>query len=84
VNEVNVVTCILRHNKKILILKRSQMVATNKGMWAGVSGYIEEGESPLQTAIKEVSEETAITNFELIKSGEMLAVRSSSHLWRIH
>jgi predicted aconitase with swiveling domain/8-oxo-dGTP pyrophosphatase MutT (NUDIX family) len=84
VNEVNVVTCILRHNKKILILKRSQKVATNKGMWAGVSGYIEEGESPLQTAIKEVSEETAITNFELIKSGEMLRVRSSSHLWRIH
>jgi uncharacterized protein len=84
VDEVNVVTCILRHKARILILKRSQKVSTNQGMWAGVSGYIEKGESPLQTANKEVSEETAITDFHLIKSGELSRVRSGSRLWCIH
>jgi predicted aconitase with swiveling domain/8-oxo-dGTP pyrophosphatase MutT (NUDIX family) len=84
VNEVNVVTCILRHSEKILMLKRSQKVSTNQGLWAGVSGYIEEGESPLQAANKEVSEETAITDSHLIKSGETLRVRSGSRLWCIH
>jgi predicted aconitase with swiveling domain/8-oxo-dGTP pyrophosphatase MutT (NUDIX family) len=84
VNEVNVVTCILRFNGRILILKRSNKVSTNQGMWAGVSGYIEEGERPLQTARKEVSEETGIVDVELVKSGETLRVRSGSRLWCIH
>jgi uncharacterized protein len=84
VNEVNVVTCILRFNGRILILKRSDKVSTNQGMWAGVSGYIEEGEHPLQTARKEVKEETGIADFELVKSGEMLRVRSGTRLWCIH
>ncbi len=84
VKEVNVVTCILRFSGKILILKRSQEVSTNQGMWAGVSGYIEEGELPLQTARKEVHEETGITDLEFVRSGEMLRVRSGPRLWRIH
>jgi len=84
VNEVNVVTCILRYKGKILILKRSKKVSTNQGMWAGVSGYVEEGESPLQTASKEISEETAKTDIELFKTGEVMRVRSGSRLWCIH
>lgn len=84
VEEVNVVTCILRFDSRILILKRSHKVSTNQGMWAGVSGYIEEGELPLQTARKEVCEETGISDLELVRSGEMLRVRSGSRLWRIH
>ncbi len=84
VKEVRVVTCILRFNGRILIMKRSHKVSTNQGMWAGVSGYIEEGEHPLQTARKEVSEETGIADFELVKSGEMLRVRSGPRLWCIH
>jgi predicted aconitase with swiveling domain/8-oxo-dGTP pyrophosphatase MutT (NUDIX family) len=84
VDEVNVVTCILRHEGRILILKRSKKVSTNQGMWAGVSGYIEKGESPLQTASKEISEETALTDFKLLKSGDMLRVRSGYRIWCIH
>ena len=84
VKEVNVVTCILRFNGKILILKRSQEVSTNQGMWAGVSGYIEEGERPLQTARKEIYEETGISDLELVRSGKILKVRSGPRLWRIH
>jgi 8-oxo-dGTP diphosphatase len=45
-NRVNVTTVFLEHEKKILILKRSQKVKTMKTKWAGISGYIEH-EEPL-------------------------------------
>ncbi len=84
VEQVDVVTCILRFKERILILKRSQRVSTNQGMWAGVSGYIEEGEIPLETARKEIIEETGIADFELVRSGEILKVRSGPWIWCIH
>ncbi|MGD1061392.1 MAG: NUDIX pyrophosphatase [Methanomassiliicoccales archaeon] len=84
VHETEVVTAILRHGDKILILKRSDKVRTNKGLWAGVSGYIEIGEKPLQTAMKEVGEETEVHGARLVHSGETISVRISDTLWRIH
>jgi predicted aconitase with swiveling domain/8-oxo-dGTP pyrophosphatase MutT (NUDIX family) len=84
VKDVGVVTCILRYKGKILILKRSQRVSTNQGLWAGVSGYIEKGEGPLETAHKEISEETGVKIMYLAKSGEMLMVRSGSRIWHIY
>jgi len=64
-----VVTCLLEHNGKILILKRSLKVRTYKGLWGGVAGYIEEGETPLETSIKEIKEEVGLEeeNFKLIR-----------------
>ena len=53
-----VVSCVLMdENGNILILKRSDKVRTYKRCWSGVAGYIEEGEHPLDTAYKELSEE---------------------------
>ena len=65
----NVVTCLLENKDKILILKRSSKVRTYKGLWGGVAGYIEEGETPLETAIKEIKEEVNLekTDVELIR-----------------
>jgi len=56
-----VVTCLLINNDgKLLILKRSRMVKTYKGLWGGVAGYIEENEKPFETALKEIREEVGI------------------------
>ncbi len=57
----NVVTVILEHDGRILILKRSGNVRTMKFLWAGISGYIE-NESPLERALKEIEEETGLVN----------------------
>ena len=68
----NVVTCILENKeRKILILKRSDKVKTYRGLWSGVSGYVEKNEAPVDTAYKEINEETGISknDVELIKSG---------------
>jgi 8-oxo-dGTP pyrophosphatase MutT (NUDIX family) len=67
----SVVTCVLLdENKNILILKRSVKVRTYKGFWSGVSGYVEEGEEPVDTAFKEIREETGLNdnNVKLIKT----------------
>ncbi|MDD1771225.1 MAG: DUF126 domain-containing protein [Methanomassiliicoccales archaeon] len=84
VHETEVVTAILRHDDKILILKRSDKVRTNRGLWAGVSGYIEIGEKPLQTAVKEVAEETAVHNATMVRSSDLISVRVGDTVWHIY
>jgi 8-oxo-dGTP pyrophosphatase MutT (NUDIX family) len=56
-----VVTVILiNKNCEILILKRSDKVRTYKGLWCGVSGYVEKDEEPIKTALKEIREEVGL------------------------
>jgi len=67
----SVVTCILiDYHENILILKRSDKVRTYKGYWGGIAGYVEKGEDPVDTAFKEIREETGLTDkeVELIKT----------------
>lgn len=61
-----VASSFIEHKGKILIMKRSKKVKTYKGHWGVASGYIEEGETPLQTALKEIKEETSIDVGEVI------------------
>lgn len=48
--------CFLRHDHQILMLHRRK--PPNQGLWNGVGGHIETGESPLQACLREVREET--------------------------
>jgi 8-oxo-dGTP pyrophosphatase MutT (NUDIX family) len=66
-----VVTCLLEHEGKILLLKRSNLVGTYRGLWGGVAGYIEELEDPYDTAMKEIREEAGIDAdaVELVRKG---------------
>jgi 8-oxo-dGTP diphosphatase len=67
-----VVTCILEHDGKILLLKRSNQVGTYRGLWGGVAGYVEEMEDPYDTALKEIQEEVGIEveDVELVRKGD--------------
>ncbi|DAC72443.1 MAG TPA: NUDIX pyrophosphatase [Thermoplasmata archaeon] len=67
-----VVTCLLEHGGKILLLKRSNMVGTYRGLWGGVAGYVEDLEDPYMTAVKEISQETGIDldALMLVKKGD--------------
>lgn len=85
---VHVVTCFLRRGSRVLVLKRSQLVRTNKGLWAGVSGYIEPGETPRETAYKELAEEVAARPEEvrLVREGPPLTFldRENGATWVVH
>ena len=72
----------------VLLLKRSLSVKTNKGKWAGVSGYVEVGETPLETAYKELEEEVAARPglVRLVREAEPLTFLDTEHdtTWAVH
>ena len=56
---VPVVTCFLTHGSKVLLIRRSEEVSTYRGLWAGISGYVER--VPLNQAYQELLEETGVS-----------------------
>ena len=85
----NIVTSIIKHQEKILLLKRSDRVKTMKNMWSGVSGIIEnDDKSPLSRAKIEIFEEVGLVEkkIELLKSNEQIKIDSQqykNHTWNI-
>ena len=85
----NIVTSIIKHQEKILLLKRSDRVKTMKNVWSGVSGIIEnDDESPLSRAKIEIFEEVGLVEkkIELLKSNEQIKIDSQqykNHTWNI-
>jgi len=75
-----VVTGFLKDSGKILILRRSDKVGSYQGRWAGVSGYVEEGNSPCDQVYIEILEETGLKGDDLIllKEGKPLKIPDPS------
>ncbi|MCW1296431.1 MAG: NUDIX domain-containing protein [Candidatus Parvarchaeota archaeon] len=71
--EVQTVTSLLKYKNKILLLKRSQRVGFYAGKWAGVSGFLEEGEIPEERAKIEIFEETGLKG-KILKKGKVIKV----------
>ena len=71
----HVVTCLLKNNGKILLLKRSDKVRTYRGLWGGVAGYVDEHETPYEAALKEIRQEVGIGEDEvsLLLEGESVS-----------
>jgi len=84
--EKRVVTCFLESGGEILILRRSGEVASYRGSWAGVSGYIEGAAD--EQALTEIEEETSLSrqDVELLKKGEPLDVEDEGLgiRWVVH
>ena len=83
-----IVTSFIKDNSKLLILKRSDKVKSMKGLWAGISGIIENNEEPLSRAKIEIFEEVGITEekITLVKAAEEMRVISpqyKNHEWEI-
>lgn len=88
----HVVTCFLlrqSHNgAEVLLVRRSQQVRTYKGAWAGVSGYLEPGVTPVEQAYTEMNEETRLQRSDvlLVREGEPLTFHDTKLglTWVIH
>lgn len=62
---IDVVTCFLERAGRICIFKRSDDVASARGLWHGVSGFLPEGVDPAEHAALEVEQETRLTGGQL-------------------
>ena len=87
-HSTKIVTSFIRNNDKLLILKRSKKVKSMKGLWAGISGIIENNEIPLQRAKIEIFEEVGITEekIKLIKSAKEMRINApqyKNHEWEV-
>ena len=82
-----VVTAFLRHDGKILLVKRSDKVGSYQGYWSAISGYLEDS-TPLAQAKREIREETGLTSdrIQLISQGRILQVEAPELgcCWVIH
>lgn len=82
--EKHVVTCFLECDGRILILRRSELVGSFRGRWAGVSGYIETTAD--EQALVEIEEETGLCreDVELVKKGIPLKVEDEGVRWVVY
>jgi 8-oxo-dGTP pyrophosphatase MutT (NUDIX family) len=82
--EKRVVTCFLECGDKILLLRRSGLVGSFQGRWAGVSGYIETTAG--EQALVEIEEETGLRrgDVELVKRGSPLKVEGEGVRWVVY
>jgi 8-oxo-dGTP pyrophosphatase MutT (NUDIX family) len=71
------VSCVISKGDAILMLKRSQKVRTNRGLWSVVAGEVTG--DPLTTAFAEIEEETGLykSDVALVKGGKPLEVSLS-------
>ena len=83
-DERRVVTAFLTLGERILLLRRTDRVSTYKGRWAGVSGSVEAGSTPIEQAIQEIEEETGLSNADAIPilAGQSLDFVDDALNWR--
>jgi ADP-ribose pyrophosphatase YjhB (NUDIX family) len=88
----HVVTCfVLRRDRghdELLLVRRSTRVGSYQGAWAGVSGFVEPGVTPLDQAYTELHEEAALerADLRLLRSGVPVAVHDAAlgRHWVVH
>src|SRR5690349_940975 len=81
-----VVAVLLTHRGRICLLRRSALVASDRGRWHCVTGYLDAGADPALHALREVAEETGLWREDLVsfEAGPVLDLpdgRSGS--WRV-
>lgn len=67
--------CFIRRGDELLLLNRTY--APNMGLWNGVGGKLEPGETPLQSVLREIAEETGIR----LETARFTGVVSWSSTW---
>ncbi|MBI2557736.1 NUDIX hydrolase [Candidatus Woesearchaeota archaeon] len=73
-----VVTAIVKHNSKILILKKSPKDWNYPGKWSFCSGYAKEFESAEENVLREIKEETGLSA-KIVKKGRLFQKDDNSN-----
>jgi ADP-ribose pyrophosphatase YjhB (NUDIX family) len=70
------VACFVTHQDKVLLLKRSQEVATNKGKWHVIAGYYDEVVPVKDKVMEELGEEAGLkeSDIHLFQVNQLLEI----------
>ncbi|HWP58896.1 MAG TPA: NUDIX domain-containing protein [Candidatus Acidoferrales bacterium] len=83
-----VISCFVKFEDKILLLKRSEKVRTYQGKWHTVAGYIDEPKPLRQKALQELNEELGVSESDIARLafGEPFEFYDPTILktWRVH
>ena len=85
--EKHVVTAFVRHEGRILLVRRSQKVGSYQGRWSAISGYLDDPD-PLTQALTEIREEISLREDQvrLVRQGVPLPI-PDNHMkvcWVVH
>ncbi|MBD3163814.1 NUDIX domain-containing protein [Candidatus Woesearchaeota archaeon] len=72
-----VVTGIVMHNGKLLILKKSDDDRNYPGCWGFCSGFVKEFEAAEDTVLREIKEETGL-DASITKEGGLIKVKDAA------
>lgn len=78
------VSSVLLSEGKVLMLKRPASSRSFPRLWSLVAGSIEEGESPVEAARREIHEETGITVANPDVVSRPIYVRDGATVWKVH
>lgn len=82
-NEVATAVPYHPEKQKFLLLKRNFETDIHPGKWNFPSGKIENGEEPVDAALRELQEETGLKG-EMIRSGEPFTVDTEDRRFNVH
>ncbi len=82
-----IVAVVLQSHGRIALLKRSQAIRHDRGLWHCITGFVDAGISSQAQAIQELREETGLEEDDILalKEGpELLLSDGKGDLWKVH
>lgn len=87
-NKAPVLTCFVRFNGRVLILKRSDKVRVYRGKWNAISGYLDEPKPLREKVSEELKEELGIAQRDIgdVKIGSTYELfdKDLGMIWIVH
>lgn len=79
-----IVAVLLTFGDRVGLFRRSAMVGSDAGLWHCITGFVEVGETPLASALREVQEESGVVDLVVVEGPEMVLVDESQNEWLVH
>jgi ADP-ribose pyrophosphatase len=81
--QVSVAVTYSQDRGRFLVAKRAETMDTHPGLWNFPSGKIEDGEEPLEAALRELREETGLIG-EALKTADAFEQDTEYGRFRVH
>ncbi|WP_268962576.1 NUDIX domain-containing protein [Rhodococcus sp. WAY2] len=80
------VAMLLQNDGELCLLRRSSLVASDRGRWHCVTGYLDSRDDPAAHVLIELGEETGLSRIDLadLVEGPVLRLSGGDGVWTVH